>query len=101
MPHIDDTRLANFVRTIPLLTVPSSRSGSVRAVGYDEATAVLVVQLRKPAGSFDEHALHGYEKVSAAELEGLLTASSMRQFLEAVIEPNHDHVTVLDTALTT
>jgi hypothetical protein len=99
MPKIDDRRLANFARTIPMLTVPSSRSGSVRAIGYDEDTGTLVVQLRKPPGSYDEHALYGYEHVTPQELEALLTASSMRQYLETVIEPNHDHAVAFDTAL--
>ena len=90
MAQIHDPRLANFVRTIPLLAVPRARSSSVRAVGYDQDTAVLVVQL--------QDGLRGYSDVTPAELEALLTAASMRRHLETAIEPHRAWVLVDEPA---
>jgi hypothetical protein len=92
--HWNEDQLGDLVRAIPLFTVPPARSRSIRAIGYDQDARILALQFRSRPGVDEGPLIYGYLNFPACELEALLTAASMGQYVNTLVKPRYECVRV-------
>ena len=92
--HWNEDQLGGLVRAIPLFTVPPARSRSIRAIGYDQDARILALQFRPKPGHDDLSLIYGYLNFPSRELEALLTAASMGQYVNTLVKPRYGCVRV-------
>lgn len=92
--HWNESQLADMVRAIPLFRVPPSRSRSVEAIGYEQDARILALRFRPKAGQDAAPLIYGYLNFPARELEALLTAASMGQYVNTLVKPRYECVRV-------
>lgn len=92
--HWNEGQLGDLVRAIPLFTVPPGRSRSIEAIGYDQDARILALQFRPKPGHDAAPLIYGYLNFPPRELEVLLTAASMGQYVNTLVKPRYECVPV-------
>lgn len=88
-------QLEGLVRSIALFSVPPARSRSIRSIGYEPDARILALQYRGAPHEDELPVIHAYLNFPHQELEALLTAASMHQYVRTTVEPRYRRVTVL------